>query len=164
LALYWALVGGGYAAFQGAIGVRLFLLFVLIPAALLLLAEPLSRLVSGTRPLLEEGVGTYAVRAFFELFENVISNLSNTLSFVRLGAFAVAHAGLMSVVFSLADMGGTVARWIIISVGTVIVIGLEGLVVAIQALRLEYYEFFGKFFSGEGVPYRPFGLDGKRGS
>jgi V/A-type H+-transporting ATPase subunit I len=164
LALYWALVGGGYAAFQGAIGVPLFLLFVLIPAALLLLAEPLSRLVSGTRPLLEEGVGTYAVRAFFELFENVISNLSNTLSFVRLGAFAVAHAGLMSVVFSLADMGGTVARWIIISVGTVIVIGLEGLVVAIQALRLEYYEFFGKFFSGEGVPYRPFGLDGKRGS
>ena len=46
-----------------------------------------------------------------------------------------------------------------IIVGNIIVIALEGLVVAIQTVRLEYYEFFGKFFSGEGKAYKPFDLE-----
>jgi len=44
-------------------------------------------------------------------------------------------------------------------VGNVIIIVLEGLVAAIQAVRLEYYEFFGKFFSGNGRAYRPFEVE-----
>jgi V/A-type H+-transporting ATPase subunit I len=37
------------------------------------------------------------------------------------------------------------------------------MVVAIQAIRLEYYEFFGKFFMGGGTAYKPIGLGGKPG-
>ena len=51
----------------------------------------LIRLVEGERPLIEGGVGTYAIQAPMELFETVISFLSNSLSYVRVGAFAIAH-------------------------------------------------------------------------
>jgi len=79
---------------------------------------------------------------------------------VRLGAFAVAHAGLSMVVFILADMlssgaMGGVLRIAVIVAGNIVVIGFEGLVVGIQTLRLEYYELFGKFFKGEGVSFKP---------
>jgi V/A-type H+-transporting ATPase subunit I len=99
------------------------------------------------------------VQAFFELFEALISYASNTLSYVRLGAFAVAHAGLSMVVFLLADMlGGGLAAIPIIILGNIAIIAFEGLIVAIQTLRLEYYELFGKFFQGEGVPFTPLTL------
>jgi len=78
---------------------------------------------------------------------------------VRLGAFAVAHVGLSSVVYLLADMfGGGVVGIVIIVLGNLVVIGFEGLIVGIQTLRLEYYELFGKFFKGDGVPFQPLTL------
>jgi V/A-type H+-transporting ATPase subunit I len=64
----------------------------------------------------------------------------------------------MRVIFALAETSDPIGRIIIIVIGTMIVIGLEGLIVAIQTLRLEYYEFFGKFFSGGGIPFKPFKL------
>jgi V/A-type H+-transporting ATPase subunit I len=98
--------------------------------------------------------------SFFELFESLIGYFSGTLSYVRLGAFAVAHAGLSMVVFLLANMagGGVVGmaiRVLILIFGNVFIIGFEGLIVGVQTLRLEYYELFGKFFLGEGVPFKP---------
>lgn len=129
----------------------------------LFLAEPLTNLVARKRPLIHGSTGEMAVQAFFELFEALISYVSNTLSYVRLGAFAVAHAGLTMVVFMLADMlgqgpEGLVIRSLVIVLGTLLVIGFEGLIVAIQTLRLEYYELFGKFFKGEGVAFKPLTL------
>jgi len=126
----------------------------------LLFAEPLTNLVTGRRPIIHGGMGMYLVQGFFELFETFIGYASNTLSFVRLGAFAVAHAGLSMVVFILADMlssgaMGGVLRIAVIVAGNIVVIGFEGLVVGIQTLRLEYYELFGKFFKGEGVSFKP---------
>jgi len=63
------------------------------------------------------------------------------------------------VVFLLADMlGGGLAAILVIIVGNIAIIGFEGLIVGIQTLRLEYYELFGKFFKGEGIPFKPLTL------
>jgi len=156
--LYWALIGGGYGAIQGMVPVWSALVLIFLPTLLLLLRGPLINLAKGDRPLLEGGLATFGVQSFFELFETVVSDVSNTLSFVRLGAFAVAHAGLMRVVFLLAESSSTALKWAIIVAGTIIVVGFEGLVVAIQALRLEYYEFFVKFFRGGGYAFKPLRL------
>ena len=74
----------------------------------------------------------------------------------------MAHGGLSSVFLILADMIGGGSRslpyWIVVAFGNLFVIGVEGLIVGIQTLRLEYYEFFSKFFKGGGVPYEPLNL------
>jgi V/A-type H+/Na+-transporting ATPase subunit I len=93
--------------------------------------------------------------------ESVITYLSNTVSFARVGAFALSHAGLMIAVFSLAEIvrslpGGSFWGCAVLILGNVLVIALEGLVVFVQCLRLEYYEFFSKFFDGTGRKYAPF--------
>jgi V/A-type H+-transporting ATPase subunit I len=158
--LYWALIGGAYALWRGlGLPLGVWLALTVAPAALVFLQEPLGRLVERRRPLLETGRGEFAVQSFFELFETVISDISNSLSFVRLGAFAVAHAGLGVVVFAVADMAGGAWRWLVIAAGTLIIVVFEGLIVGIQALRLEYYEFFSKFFRGRGRAFRPLHLE-----
>jgi len=90
--------------------------------------------------------------------------LSNTVSFVRVGAFALAHAGLSLAIFMLADMlsklpAGDALSLALIVFGNIFIIVFEGLIVSIQCLRLEYYEFFGKFYRGEGKAFAPFSLE-----
>jgi V/A-type H+-transporting ATPase subunit I len=97
-------------------------------------------------------------------FEGVLLYLANTISFVRLAAYAMSHAALLMATFTLADQvrgleaGGPLLAGGVILFGNVIAIVLEGIVAAVQALRLEYYEFFGKFYAGDGQPFRPFSL------
>jgi V/A-type H+-transporting ATPase subunit I len=158
LALYWALIGGGFATWQGDLSASSLVVTAAIPAGVLLVREPLQRLADGDRPRWSGGVGTGLVESVFELLETLISVVSNTLSFVRLGAFAVAHAGLMHVVFRLAEGSAPPVAAIVVLIGTIVVVGLEGLVVSIQALRLQFYEFFGKFFRGDGQPFQPLRL------
>ncbi|MEA3308012.1 MAG: V-type ATPase 116kDa subunit family protein, partial [Chloroflexota bacterium] len=101
------------------------------------------------------------VQATFELFEVVIGLFSNTLSYVRMGAFAVAHGALSLVVFILARMVSSdqgVGYWLVVGLGNLFIIGFEGMIVGIQTMRLEYYEFFSKFFSGSGVRFQPLTL------
>ncbi len=132
-----------------------------ISGVVIMISEVLKRLVEGHRPLVPEGIATYAVQAFFELFETLISFLSNSLSYVRVGAFAVAHAGLSSVIFILAQLaspGHGIGYWIVVVLGNIFIIGFEGLIVGIQTMRLEYYEFFSKFFKGGGTSYEPLTL------
>ena len=66
------------------------------------LKEPLANIINKKDHIFEGSVGMYFVESFFELFEVLLSFLTNTLSFVRVGAFALSHAGLMSVVLMLA--------------------------------------------------------------
>ena len=101
---------------------------------------------------------TYYVESAVEVFDVLVRYVSNTLSFLRLAAFALSHAGLGIVVFTLAALFASMplAGPAVLVLGNAIIIGLEGLIVAIQALRLDYYEFFGKFYEGGGKPYRPF--------
>ena len=94
--------------------------------------------------------GMFVVQTFFELFEVLLSYFSNTLSFIRVGAFAVSHAAMMEVVLTLAGAESGSVNWIVIVLGNIAVCGLEGLIVGIQVLRLEYYEMFSRFYKGTG--------------
>ena len=96
---------------------------------------------------------------FFELFEVLLSYVTNTMSFLRVGAFVLVHAGMMEVVFVMAEMSGGIGYWIIVVLGNFVVLGLEALLVAIQVLRLEYYEMFSRFYTGDGRPYEPVRLN-----
>lgn len=102
-----------------------------------------------------------AVESTFVLFDEIIRFLSNTLSFIRLAAFAINHAGIFLAFLSIAQMvqgGGAfsgVSRVLVIIFGNLLILGLEGLVVFIQALRLEFYELFSRFFAGRGRPFQP---------
>jgi V/A-type H+-transporting ATPase subunit I len=115
----------------------------------------LDRLIFGPQ---EEAEG--AVVHTFSVFHSLLSFLRNTASFVRLAAFALNHAGLSAAVFMLSDMvhslpGGALFRAAVLLAGNAVIVGLEGLIVFIQTLRLEYYEFFSKFYQGGGAPFRP---------
>ena len=99
----------------------------------------------------------FFVQAFFELFEVLLSYFSNTLSFVRIGAFAVSHAAMMEVVLMLAGAeNGASPNWVVIVLGNLFVCGMEGLIVGIQVLRLQYYEFFSRFYKGGGREFKPY--------
>ena len=79
------------------------IIFLGIPVIMFLLKEPLGQLVEGKKPKAEGGVGMFLVQGFFELFETMLSFFSNTISFVRIGAFAVSHAAMMEVVLMRRD-------------------------------------------------------------
>ena len=84
--------------------------------------------------------------------------MTNTVSFIRVGAFVLVHAGMMMVFSTIAEMaGGGVAEVIVMIFGNLLVIALEGLLVGVQSLRLEYYELFSRFFSGSGKEFKPAG-------
>jgi V/A-type H+-transporting ATPase subunit I len=112
----------------------------------------------GHRPLFEGGPVMLLIQSGMELFERLISLFSNTLSYVRVGAFAVVHAGLMTAIFTVAGLlggEGSIGYWIVVVFGNIVIIGVEGLIVGIQTMRLHYYEFFSKFFTGGGLPFEP---------
>jgi len=163
LVLYWSLIGLGLGVFvkNFPVPATLFIIPAVGAGLVVMFSEALKHLVEKHRPLVDGGFGTYAIKAFFELFETLIGFLSNSLSYVRVGAFAVAHGGLSAVIFILADMVGpaqSVGHWIVILLGQLFIVGFEGLIVGIQTMRLEYYEFFSKFFSGGGMGYKPLTL------
>lgn len=99
----------------------------------------------------EEEMPINPIMIFIEVVEAVLTFLTNTISFMRVGAFALNHEALMSAVFIIASMfKNPVTEAIVIFFGNLFVIGFEGFIVSIQVLRLEYYEFFMKFFRGGG--------------
>lgn len=158
--LYWSLLalGGSLFLFKQPALTTVFIGSTALFGTALLFSEVFKRLVTHERPLIEGGIGTYVIQAFFELFEILISFLSNSLSYVRIGAFAVAHAGLSKVVFILAEMvnpGQGIGYYLVVAIGTLFIVGFEGLIVGIQTMRLEYYEFFSKFFKGGGIKFEP---------
>ena len=115
-------------------------------------------LMEGHRPLIEDNIGTYLFGSFMELFEVTISLLSNTLSYVRVGAFAVAHGGLSMAFFKIAGQELNLGFWITILIGNIFFVVIEALIVGIQTMRLSYYEFFSKFFTGGGMRFEPLTL------
>lgn len=94
------------------------------------------------------------VEKIFEIIEMLLSFLSNTISFLRLAAFAINHAGLCMAVYLLANMSTGAGNILISVLGNIIVLVLEGLIVGIQTLRLEYYELFSRFYDGSGKEYK----------
>lgn len=129
-----------------------------IPLLVMFFKEPLTAIVEKKAEKIEGGLGMFITQGFFELFEVLLSYFSNTLSFVRVGAFAVSHAAMMQVVLMLAgaEAGGN-TNWAVVVGGNLFVCGMEGLIVGIQVLRLEYYELFSRFYRGSGRAFEPYG-------
>ncbi len=103
--------------------------------------------------------------SLLDTFREFLESITNTISFIRLGAFALAHGTLFLAVFTVAKLlqnthGGDFFYWLVIILGNILIIALEGLIVTIQVLRLEYYEFFKRFYKGGGIPYKPYKLEG----
>lgn len=133
---------------------------IIICVVLIFLKEPLGKLVEGKKDWKPESWGDYSLENAAELFEVVLSYFSNTISFLRVGAFVLIHAGMMLMFTKMAEaIGNPVAYAIIMVFGNIFVTVLEALLVSIQTLRLEFYEMFSRFYSGDGREYTPISAD-----
>lgn len=140
-----------------------YILFLIVaPLLVIFFRGPLADMVSRRKTAPDQSVGEFIIENFFELFEYVLSYLSNSMSFLRVGGFILSHAGMMAVVMSLAGMvgeptsfGGAVGYGLVVIIGNLFVMALEGLIVGIQCLRLEFYEMFSRNFEGNGKPFEP---------
>lgn len=128
---------------------------VALPVILLWVQEPLIKLCNRDPNWKPESWGGYLVEGFFEAFEAFLSYVTNTVSFLRVGAFVLVHASMMMVFFTIGEMMGGVGNVIMIVVGNIVVLALEGLLVGVQSLRLEFYEMFSRFYEGSGKAYSP---------
>ena len=100
--------------------------FFVVPLLLMFAKEPLGKICRGEKELFPEGVGGFVVENFFEMFEVLLSFVTNTMSFLRVGAFVLVHAGMMVVVFTLSNMVGGAGSVIVIIVGNIFVAAMEG--------------------------------------
>ena len=137
-----------------------------VPVALLILRPLLVRRLDGDRRRPGKVGGPLWLKALegsVEIVDTLFGFLANTVSFVRIAAFAAVHAGIFIALFAVADTLANVPfsgvlKIVVLIIGNAVVIFLEGLTVSVQVLRLEYYEFFSKFFHGGGEAYRPLAL------
>ncbi len=96
--------------------------------------------------------------AVSETLTKVIESISNTLSYGRIMALAIAH----TIFSSIALMGSGIIFWpIFIMVTLLMIVALEGIITFAHTLRLHWVEWFGKYYQGDGVPYETFQIQRK---
>ncbi len=140
--------------------VKVFIISLVVSLIIMILKQPITHLVIGKRPLIHGKVGEYFTESIFEGIETILGTLSNAISFMRVGAFALSHAGLSFAFVVMSNLTtNVIAKVFILFVGNLLILSLEGLVVLIQCLRLEYYEMFSKYFVGDGLEYKPVKLN-----
>jgi len=150
LVLYIGLLWAGYGMYaEGDAG---------WPALLLLLLSLGALLVYKWREI-NAPTGERLLVVVVETFETITGYVSNSLSFLRVTAFSLNHVALAIAVFTLADTMGPTGHWVTVILGNVFILVLEGAIVTIQVLRLEYFEGFSRFFSGDGKEFRPLRLN-----
>ena len=160
---FWYLLFIGVRVVLGRSFTGVDLVVLAVPLLALFFREPIVRCAEKKRPVLKDGLFSFIMEGIVEILESGIYYISNSVSFLRVAAFALAHTVLSAIVFLLADMvggaaGGIVFRILVILIGNSIIIVLEGLIVTIQVVRLQYYEFFSKFFTESGEEFKPFTL------
>lgn len=129
---------------------------MLVALLLMIFKRPIYQLLSGQKVAYEDSDATgYYIQGAFSLLEALLTILSNIISFIRVGAFAINHVGLFLAFKTVGQMTGS-GFWNIVAliIGNIVIISLEGLIVFIQSLRLEYYEMFSKYFLGEGYEFK----------
>lgn len=127
---------------------------IILPVVLMFFREPLGCVFKGKKFEMHTGIGDFIATNFFEVFEFLLGYATNTLSFVRIGGFVFSHAGMMTVVMLLAEMANNASPLVVI-LGNIFVMGMEGLIVGIQVLRLEFYEVFSRFYEADGSNFTP---------
>ncbi len=125
---------------------------IIVPLVLMFLKEAIHHKAHHL-PMFPQGFGAYFVESFFELFEIILSFITNTISYLRVGGFVLSHAGMMMAVTLIAEMAGS-SGWIAMIIGNIIVMVIEGMIVGIQVLRLEFYEMFSRYFNGNGIAFK----------
>lgn len=167
----WMYGAGVYTAFYfGSNGFKelpsaLLLFWILGVPALLFFLKPVLEFILHNREHGERkrfspmNLVLFVMDWIVEMLEIFSGYLANTLSFMRVAGLGIAHVSLMTAFFQIASMVGgetyTVGSIVILVLGNLLVIILEGLSAGIQSLRLNYYEFFTKYFSGSGTAYMP---------
>lgn len=149
-------IWGKFTGRLAGIGIPAAIMAVLL--LVMVFKQPLTGILTGHK-LYEESAMDYYIEAGFGVIETVLSVASNIISFIRVGAFALNHVGLYIAFATMAEMlDSHIGGIVVIIIGNIFIIGLEGLIVFIQSLRLEYYELFSKYYTGYGVEYRPTSL------
>jgi V/A-type H+-transporting ATPase subunit I len=134
---------------------------LIVPVFFIVTGPLIGDLITAKRPLFPEGVFPFFMEGIVDILETLSGYISNTVSFLRVGAFALSHAILSFIIFTMAEkvghtMLGGLWQIIIIIFGNTVIILLEAMIVAIQVVRLQYYEFFSKFFTETGAEFKPF--------
>ena len=130
------------------------ILVIVLPIIVIFLQDPLAALVCG-----KKDDKFSMVDNSFEFLEIMLSFVTNTISFIRIGAFALNHAGMMMAVFVISGMFRNTGSVITLVLGNALVMVLEGLVVGIQVLRLEFFEMFSRYYTGGGKKFTPVEID-----
>ena len=162
LVLFWYAVSIALRVIFGGRFALYDLAGLVLPVLCIFFGPVIWRIIAGERPVLQHGLMVFIMEGFVEVLETVSNYISNTVSFLRVGAFALSHAVLSFIVFSFyerlanSSIAGSLSAVLIMLLGNAIIIVLEGMIVAIQVVRLQYYEFFNKFFIETGVEFAPF--------
>jgi len=155
---FWVLILFIWDKVTNIFGLPAAVYLIALSAALLLMVfkQPIAHKIQGKKELYEHSASDYYIEAGFGVIETILAVASNIISFIRVGAFALNHVGLYIAFATMTEMVESEAvGLLILIIGNVVIIGLEGLIVFIQSLRLEYYELFSKYYSGYGIPYTP---------
>ncbi len=160
-----------YLFMNGGMSLGLVIWLMLLPLGVMAMERPASHWAHKGKSSAAEGEkeGPFIglIITSVDLFETMLVYFSNSLSFIRVAAFALNHIALSLAFFQLGAMlrglpGGGAFYLLTVAGGNILILVLEGGVVAIQALRLEFYEFFSKFFEAEGTAFQPFKLEFRR--
>lgn len=106
-------------------------------------------------PLAAIGLGFYA------LYNTITGYLSDLLSYSRLLALGLATGVIGTVINQMGSMGGRtivgVVLFIVVFIfGHLANLGINALGAYVHTNRLQYVEFFGKFYEGGGRSFQPF--------
>lgn len=128
---------------------------LIVSIVLMIFKKPLMAKISKTDVDYGGNKSGYFIESSFSMIELLISTLSGIVSFIRVGAFAINHVGLFMAFHVMSEMAPhNVGGYVILVLGNILIIGLEGLIVFIQGLRLEYYELFSRYYDGSGREFR----------
>lgn len=129
---------------------------LILSIVLMIFKQPISRKLLDIHPIYDKSSSDYYIESSFSIIEALLSVFSNLVSFTRVGAFAINHVGLYMAFEVMSKLvGGGFIGIIILILGNILIIGLEGMIVFIQGLRLEFYEMFSKYYKGDGQKFSP---------
>lgn len=129
---------------------------IFFPALIQLIVLPLLWYLAGSMRLAGEVTAATLLGALGKLLESSFLLAINTFSFLRVGAFALAHAGLSSALLTLASyLEQPLGHFLFLLFGHVFLVALEGLVVFVQATRLVLFEFLIRFLRADGRIIHP---------
>lgn len=129
---------------------------LILSILLMIFKQPISRKLLDIYPIYDKPSSDYYIESSFSIIEALLSVFSNLVSFTRVGAFAINHVGLYMAFEVMSKLvGGGFIGIIILILGNILIIGLEGMIVFIQGLRLEFYEMFSKYYKGDGQKFSP---------